>query len=101
VAGNRAVNATDKNAKVTGTIYTGGGPYKITGEQKSTKEVTKGRKGTTSHPINQVTISQGRHAMDNPNLIVGYIDLRVMCGKGFNVAGGLRAFITAGHAIIR
>jgi hypothetical protein len=32
------------------------------------------------------------------NLHVGFIDLCFMCGKGFDVAGGLQIFITDGQA---
>jgi hypothetical protein len=31
-------------------------------------------------------------------LLVGYIDLRFMCGEGFYMACGLRTFVTAGQA---
>jgi hypothetical protein len=79
---------------------TGGGPYKICGKKSTNgwQEVTKGRKGKNDVAPNKSGDNQSGEKMDNLNLLVGYIDFRLMCGKGFNVAGGIRAFITAGEA---
>jgi hypothetical protein len=41
---------------------------------------------------------QSEETAENLNLNVGCINLRFMCSEGFNVTGGLRAFITAGQA---
>jgi hypothetical protein len=58
--------------------------------------------GTRKHttPSNIETMEKGSMESGYANsnrLNIGFIDLRFLCGKGFNLARGLCEFITAGH----